>query len=130
MHPWRGAWALGVAVTVLALAALPRALERGPGAAGLLGGPAVGSASRTAQTSATRDARVRQLALEHEEGGKDEEAWSERGDGEDEQQGGIEQVQFGPGWGPDMDRALGNIPVPCVCMCVCVHVYVSASMSV
>ena len=73
---------------------------------------------------------MRQLALEHEEGGKDEEAWSERGDGEDEQQGGIEQVQFGPGWGPDMDRALGNIPVPCVCMCVCVHVYVSASKSV
>ena len=107
--------ALGIGVAVLALAALPRALERGPGAAGLLGG-------RASQTSATRDARVRQLALEHEEGeGKDEEgakdegkvegAWRERGDGEDEQQGGIEQVQFGPGWGPDMDRALGNIPV-------------------
>jgi hypothetical protein len=65
---------------------------------------------------------VRQLALERQEGdylspreGEDGLGVSgvvqERGDGEDEQQGGIEQVKFGSGWGPEMDRALGNIPV-------------------
>jgi hypothetical protein len=72
--------------------------------------------------SRTRDARVRQLALERQEGDylsprEGEEGLGvsgvvqERGDGEDEQQGGIEQVKFGSGWGPEMDRALGNIPV-------------------
>ena len=55
----------------------------------------------------TRAARVRQLALERERG-EDFDVAAERGDGEDEQQSGIEAMQYGPGWGPEMDRAFGG----------------------
>ena len=129
--------ALGGAVAVLAITAVTLPLARGFGSLSTLlstthRAPLAGMASQqpSAQVptaarpapSRTRDARVRQLALERQEGdylspreGEDGLGVSgvvqERGDGEDEQQGGIEQVQFGSGWGPEMDRALGNIPV-------------------
>jgi hypothetical protein len=35
----------------------------------------------------------------------------EKMDGEDEQQGGIEAVTWGPGWGPEMDKAFGSQPI-------------------
>jgi len=59
------------------------------------------------RVSATREARIRQLVLEREKGDADIGA-KEFGDGEDEQQGGIENVHWGSGWGPEMDQALGN----------------------
>ena len=122
--------ALGGAVAVLALTALALPLARGWGSVATLLStshisplsfssphPSAPTAARPAP-SRTRDARVRQLALEREDGdylspreGEDGHEVRTRGDGEDEQQGGIEQVQFGSGWGPEMDRALGNIPV-------------------
>lgn len=51
-------------------------------------------------------ARIHQLMLEKEEG--DNTVAKEREDGEDEQQGGIESVNWGPGWGPNMDSMLGS----------------------
>ena len=51
-------------------------------------------------------ARIHQLMLEKEEG--DKTGASEREDGEDEQQGGIESVNWGRGWGPNMDSLLGS----------------------
>ena len=61
----------------------------------------------TSVAMSTRAARVRQLALEREHG-EDFDVVAERGDGEDEQQSGIEAMQYGPGWGPEMDRAFGG----------------------
>jgi hypothetical protein len=73
--------------------------------------------SLEARASETRQARIRQLMLESEEGHKF--SGSEQGDGgdqekmdgEDEQQGGIEAVTWGPGWGPEMDKAFGSQPI-------------------
>jgi hypothetical protein len=73
--------------------------------------------SLEARASETRQARIRQLMLESEEGhkfsGSEEEDGGdqEKMDGEDEQQGGIEAVKWGPGWGPEMDKAFGSQPI-------------------
>ena len=61
------------------------------------------------RASETRQARIRQLMLESEEG--DKFGAQAKMDGEDEQQGGIEAVTWGPGWGPEMDKAFGSQPI-------------------
>ena len=66
--------------------------------------------SLEARASETRQARIRQLMLESEEGEEDS-GDQEKMDGEDEQQGGIEAVTWGPGWGPEMDKAFGSQPI-------------------
>ena len=73
-----------------------------------LGGPGRSLRPALDQISRTRDARIRQLQLEREEGDAYDTAAQERSDGEDEQQGGIESVHWGPGWGPSMDKAFGS----------------------
>jgi hypothetical protein len=83
---------LGLAALALTALARPRAAPAAPVALGQ-------------QISQTRAARIRQLMLEAEEGKSDAQGKS---DGEDEQQGGIESVQWGPGWGPAMDEAFGS----------------------
>lgn len=55
-----------------------------------------------AQASQTREARIHQLMLEKEEGEKGDADAQEKEDGEDEQQGGIESVNWGKGWGPQV----------------------------
>ena len=73
--------------------------------------------SLEARASETRQARIRQLMLESEEGdkfsgSKDEDGGAkEKVDAQDEQQGGIEAVSWGPGWGPEMDKAFGSQPI-------------------
>ena len=71
--------------------------------AGEMGKPIMGKPT----VSHIRHARIRQLALERERG-TDFDKLKERPDGEDEQQSGIEAMQFGPGWGPEMDVELGG----------------------
>ena len=73
-----------------------------------IGGPGRSIRPALDQISRTREARVRQLQLEREEGDAYDTAAQERSDGEDEQQGGIESVHWGPGWGPSMDKAFGS----------------------
>jgi len=55
-----------------------------------------------AQASQTRESRIHQLMLEKEEGEKGDADAQEKEDGEDEQQGGIESVNWGKGWGPQV----------------------------
>lgn len=76
----------------LAVAAVALSARGGKG-----GRPAV-----LAQASQTRESRIHQLMLEKEEGEKGDADAQEKEDGEDEQQGGIESVNWGKGWGPQV----------------------------